>query len=69
MTDITAILLTHNEELHIERCIRSLRPVAKKIFVVDSFQKPEKTEKNTEYKQGLFFWECWLPYQEPGLLL
>jgi len=35
--DITIIILTYNEELHIERCINSLLPFAKDIFVVDSF--------------------------------
>ncbi|MEZ5528808.1 MAG: glycosyltransferase family 2 protein [Porticoccaceae bacterium] len=34
---LVVIILTHNEELHIERCILSLLPVAKKIFIVDSF--------------------------------
>lgn len=37
MTNITAIILTYNEEIHIERCIRSLLPITKKIFIVDSF--------------------------------
>ena len=37
MTNITAIILTYNEEIHVERCIRSLLPVTEKIFVVDSF--------------------------------
>lgn len=30
-------MMTFNEEIHIERCIRSLQPLAAKIFVVDSF--------------------------------
>ena len=35
--DISVIILTHNEELHIGRCIANLQPIAKKIFIVDSF--------------------------------
>jgi len=35
--DLTVIILTYNEELHIERCINSLLPFAKQIFIVDSF--------------------------------
>lgn len=35
--DITAIILTKNEEIHIERCIRSLQGVCSEIWVVDSF--------------------------------
>lgn len=34
---IAAIVLTYNEELHIERCINSLRLLVDEIFVVDSF--------------------------------
>jgi glycosyltransferase involved in cell wall biosynthesis len=36
MTDITAIILTKNEEVNIERCINSLKGVADRICVVDS---------------------------------
>ena len=36
MTDVSVIILTHNEEKHIERCIRSLLPFTDKIFIVDS---------------------------------
>lgn len=34
---LTVIVLTHNEQIHIERCLRSVQPIANHIFVVDSF--------------------------------
>jgi glycosyltransferase involved in cell wall biosynthesis len=34
---ISVIILTHNEEKHIERCIKSLQLITDKIFIVDSF--------------------------------
>lgn len=37
MLDLSVIILTYNEELHIERCINSVREVASDIFLVDSF--------------------------------
>lgn len=37
MLDITAIILTYNEEVHIERCIKSVQKVCKDVLVVDSF--------------------------------
>ena len=37
--DITAIIITYNEEKHISRCIDSLKHGVKKIFVLDSFSK------------------------------
>ncbi len=39
MADLTAIILTKNEEKNIEYCIRSIQPVAKKIVVIDSFSE------------------------------
>ncbi len=41
---ITAIILTYNEELHIERCIRSLLPVCSRICIVDSFSSDRTVE-------------------------
>ena len=41
---ITAIVLTYNEELHIERCITSLLPIVQKIIVVDSFSSDRTCE-------------------------
>ena len=36
MNDITAIILTKNEEANIERCINSIKNVVDRICVVDS---------------------------------
>lgn len=47
--DLSIIILTHNEEKHIERCIKSAFPVAKEIFVVDSFS----TDKTVEIAESL----------------
>ena len=41
---ITAIVLTFNEELHIERCIRNLHQVCEKVYVVDSFSTDRTCE-------------------------
>ncbi len=35
-TDITAVILTKNEELNIENCIRSVLPIAQRIVLIDS---------------------------------
>jgi len=37
MSSITVVILTFNEEKHIERCLRSALQVAHQVFVVDSF--------------------------------
>jgi glycosyltransferase involved in cell wall biosynthesis len=49
MTDITAIILTKNEEVNIERCIKSLNGVADRICVVDS----GSTDRTVEIAESL----------------
>ena len=48
MADLTAIILTKNEEKNIEYCIRSIQPVAKKIVVIDSFSTDDTVKKAEE---------------------
>ena len=42
--DITAIILTFNEEIHIERCIESAKKLTNSIIVVDSFSTDRTAE-------------------------
>jgi len=44
MVDLTIIILTFNEEIHIERCIRSIHSIAKHVFVVDSYSTDTTVE-------------------------
>ena len=37
-SDITAIILTYNEEKHIERCLLSIKDTAKRIIIIDSLE-------------------------------
>ena len=36
MLDLTTIILTYNEELHIRRCLENVCPISKKVYVIDS---------------------------------
>lgn len=45
--DLTAIILTKNEEVNIERCINSIKSFAKRIVVVDSGSTDKTIEKAT----------------------
>lgn len=47
--DISVIILTFNEEIHIRRCIENVKPIAKEIFVIDSFS----TDKTCEIAESL----------------
>lgn len=42
--DLTVIVLTYNESLHIKRCLDSVRHVAKRIVVVDSYSTDDTIE-------------------------
>jgi glycosyltransferase involved in cell wall biosynthesis len=44
MLDLSVIVLTYNEELHIRRCIENVLPIAKDIFLVDSFSADKTVE-------------------------
>lgn len=44
MIDLSVIILTHNESKHIERCIKSLRLITDKIFIVDSFSTDDTVQ-------------------------
>lgn len=49
MADITVIILTKDEEEHIEQCINSVQAIAKRIVVVDSFS----TDKTVDIAKRL----------------
>ena len=44
---ISVVILTYNEEKHIERCLTSLKSLADEIFVIDSFSNDRTVEMAT----------------------
>lgn len=44
MLDISVIILTYNEEIHLERCLNNAKKFAKEIFIVDSFSTDKTVE-------------------------
>lgn len=42
--DLSAVILTFNEEIHIKRCISSIKNLVKDIYVVDSFSSDKTVE-------------------------
>lgn len=55
MFKITGVIITYNEEMCIARCIKSLKPVADEIIIVDSFSKDNT--KAVCLKEGVTFVE------------
>lgn len=54
MTDLTAIVLTKNEELNIADCLKSIKSLAKRIVVVDSFSTDRTVEIAKEYGADVY---------------
>jgi len=42
--DLTAIVLTYNESLHIERCIRNLQGFARDVVIIDSYSSDDTVD-------------------------
>lgn len=49
MLDLSVVILTFNEELHIRRCLDNVAPIAKEVFVIDSFSTDRTLEIAKEY--------------------
>lgn len=63
MNNISVIILTHNEALHIERCIRNLKPIAQDIFIIDSFSTDD-TVKIAESLGATVYQRPWKNYAD-----
>jgi len=55
---LAIIVLTHNEELHLERCLKSLIDVSAEVFVVDSYSS-DKTEDIAKKYNAHFVQNAW----------
>lgn len=51
---IATIVLTYNEEIHLERCIKSIRGISKKIWIIDSFSNDKTSKISKKYNVKLF---------------
>lgn len=47
--DISIIILTYNEEIHLRRCLENIKELAKDIFIIDSFSTDRTLEIAKEY--------------------
>jgi glycosyltransferase involved in cell wall biosynthesis len=48
MLDLSVVILSYNEEIHIQRCIESVTGIAQKVYLVDSFS----TDRTIEIASG-----------------
>lgn len=52
--DIVALILTMNEEIHLERCINSIKNLVTKIYIIDSGSKDKTREIASKYDASFF---------------
>lgn len=51
---LTAIILTYNEEKHIERCLKSLKGLVSEIIIIDSYSTDKTLDIAKMYKVSVF---------------
>lgn len=61
MVSLSAIVLTHNEERHLARCLESLNRLEAEIFVVDSYST-DRTKDIALQKGAKFYQNPWTNY-------
>ena len=49
LADVTAIIMTNNEEKHIERCLLSIKDTIKKVVIIDSYSTDNTLEIAKKY--------------------
>ena len=59
MLDLSVIILTYNEEIHIRRCLENITPIVKDIFIIDSFSTDKTLDIAKEYPQVQILQNKW----------
>lgn len=62
MLDLSVIILTGNEELHIKRCLENVLQVAKEVFVIDCYSNDRTVEIALQYKNVTVLQNIWVNY-------
>lgn len=62
MLDISVIILTFNEAIHIKRCLDRISPLVKNVFIIDSFSTDRTIDISEEYKNVSVLQNKWVNY-------
>lgn len=60
--DISVILLTSNEEIHMKRCLDRICPVVKAVYVIDCFSTDKTLEIARNYSEVVILQNKWVNY-------
>jgi glycosyltransferase involved in cell wall biosynthesis len=61
MLNISVVILTYNEEIHLQRCLDSLKDIVQEIFIVDSYST-DATEEIAKRNEVHFLQNPWINY-------
>ena len=62
MLDISVIILTYNEEIHIRRCIENVIPIVKSVFVIDCYSTDRTIEIAQSFEKVKVLQNKWINY-------
>ena len=62
MLDVSVIILTFNEEIHIKRCLDRIASDVKEVFIIDSFSTDKTLEIAKEYANVIVLQNKWVNY-------
>lgn len=62
MIKISAVILTYNEEIHIDRCLRSIIDVVDEIIIMDSGSSDKTIEICNKYHNCISYFNEWINY-------
>jgi len=60
---ISVIILTYNEEIHLSRCLNSVKEITNKIYIVDSFSEDSTLKIAAKYDAKIFQ-NKWINYSK-----
>lgn len=66
MVDLSVIILTGNEELHIKRCLENVCDFAKEVFVVDCYSKDNTVSIARKFSNVTVLEHAWPPTKYAG---
>ena len=59
MLDLSVIILTYNEEMHIRRCLDNINSIAKDIFIIDSYSTDRTLDIAQKYENVKILQHQW----------
>lgn len=60
MLDLSVVILTKDEELHIARCLDNVDSIAKEIFIIDSYSTDKTIEIASRYPKVKILQNKWI---------